>query len=196
MAGKRKRKLVGQREDLSKRTVSRQQHGGFTKHAGPMRATVRDGSDFGSAAIPKIIDDLHLNPNTLVKRARRADPLVQLDLPGSLAQAAIVYRQAVQHIAAGIGMGPMPWAREREHGGSSGVAVELLPQERALSAADCHRKGVQAMGMAAAEGVVHWVVIAERPLADYDATRKWRKGRGMAELIAALERLAMALGIA
>ena len=194
MAGKRKQKLVGRREDLSKPSVSRQQHGGFIKDARRILAAVPDGSDFGSAAIPKIIDDVHLSPSTVVKRARRADPLARLDLPASSAQAALIYRQAVQHIAAGIGMGPMPWARERDGGGSFGLAVNMLPQERALSAADWYRKGVQAMGLAAAEGVVHWVVIAELPLANYDAMRKWRKGRGRAELIAALERLAIAFG--
>ena len=191
MAGKRKRTMAAARDDFSKPSHTR-----LTTHGRRGRAAGSDGSDFGSPAIPKIIDDVHLSPSTVVKRARRADPLTRLNLPASSTQAALVYRQAVQHIAAGIGMGPMPWARERERGGSSGVAVEMLPQERALSAADCHRKGVQAMGLAAAGGVVNWVVIAERPLADYDATRKWRKGRGMVELIVALERLAMAFGIA
>ena len=121
----------------------------------------------------------------LVKRRRRADPLDRLTLPPGCKSAAQVFRQSYEHCAAGRGMGPLPWGRE--HGSHGGEA--LPAQLRALSAAQWHRRGVQALGLAAAQGVVHWVVIAGLPLCDYDALRAWREGRGRAELEAALLRL-------
>ena len=149
-------------------------------------------SDFGSDRIPRVIDDVAEGSRATIKRARRADPLDRIDLPPEHRQAARIYRQAAAHVAAGRGMGPLPYGRDVAPTGGPGA--QLCAQERALSAAEWHRRGVQAMGLAAAEGVVHWVVIVELPLSAYDATRKWREGRGATELRAALERLAVAYG--
>ena len=149
-------------------------------------------SDLGSERIPRVIDDIADGSRATVKRARRADPLDRIELAPEQRQAARIYRQAVQHVAAGRGMGPLPYGRDVAPTGGPGA--NLCAQERALSAAEWHRRGVQAMGLAAAQGVIHWVIIVELPLSAYDATRKWREGRGAAELRAALERLAAAYG--
>ena len=76
------------------------------------------------------------------------------------------------------------------------AAAPPMAQERALSAADWHRRGVQAMGLAASQGVVHWVVVAGLPLTEYDVVRRWRRHTAVGQLIAALERLADAYGCA
>ena len=158
-------------------------------------------SDFGSAAIPVVVEEVAVAPNSraTVKRARRVDPLDRVaDATASHKVAAAIYRQAYEHTADGRGMGPMPWAADRvqEARRGDGLGVALLPQERALSAAEWHRRGVQAMGLAAAEGVVNWVVIRGGSLADYDEVRRWRKGSARGHLLAALDRLAEAYGVA
>jgi len=158
-------------------------------------------SDFGTGAFPVVVEEVAVAPNSraTVKRARRADPLDRVaDATASHKVAAAIYRQAYEHTADGRGMGPMPWAADRvqEARRGDGLGVSLLPQERALSAAEWHRRGVQAMGLAASEGVVNWVVIRGGTLSDYDAVRRWREGRGRAELLAALDRLSVAYGVA
>ena len=142
------------------------------------------------------VEDVAVGTRGTVRRARLADPLTRIAaVTTGMRLAASIYRQAVEHVGAGRGMGPMPWAADRvqEHRrGSEGPA--LLPQERAASAALWHRRGSQAMGLAAAEGVVHWVVIAGLPLGEYDKVRRWREGTGCAHLVAALTRLAKEYG--
>lgn len=158
-------------------------------------------SDFGTGAFPVVVEEVAVAPNSRAtfKRARRADPLDRVaDATASHKVAAAIYRQAVEHTADGRGMGPMPWAADRvqEARRGDGLGVALLPQERALSAAEWHRRGVQAMGLAASEGVVNWVVIRGGALADYDEVRRWRRHTARAHLLAALDRLAEAYGVA
>lgn len=157
------------------------------------------GYDMGSRAIPVVVEEIAVGTRSTHPRARRADPLNRVDgCTSGMRTAASIYRQAVEHIEAGRGMGPLPYAGDRvqEHRRGDGLGVELMAQERALSAADWHRRGVQAMGLAASQGVVHWVVVAGLPLASYDETRKWRKGTACGQMLAALERLAGAYGCA
>lgn len=158
-------------------------------------------SDFGTGAIPVVVEEIAVAPNSRAtfKRARRADPLDRVaDATPGHKLAASIFRQAVEHTVAGRGMGPMPWAADRVQEGrrGDGLGVSLLPQERALSAAEWHRRGVQAMGLAAAEGVVNWVVIRGGTLADYDEVRRWRRHTARGQLLAALDRLAEAYGVA
>lgn len=158
-------------------------------------------SDFGTGAFPVVVEEVAVAPNSRAtfKRARRADPLDRVaDATPGHKLAASIYRQAVEHTVAGLGMGPMPWAADRVQEGrrGDGLGVSLLPQERALSAAEWHRRGVQAMGLAASEGVVNWVVIRGGTLADYDEVRRWRRHTARAHLLAALDRLAEAYGVA
>ena len=130
-----------------------------------------------------------------VRRARLPDPLVRIGaVTTGMRLAASIYRQAVEHVGAGRGMGPLPWAADRvqEHRSSEGPA--LLPQERAASAARWHRRGRHVMGWEATKGVVQWVVIAGLAPVDYDADRRWRKGRASKQLVAALGRLAVEYG--
>jgi hypothetical protein len=150
-------------------------------------------------AIPITVEEVAEGTRATVRRARRADPLNRVDdCTAGMRVAALIYRQAIEHVEAGRGMGPMPWAADRvqELRRGDALGVTLLPQERALSAAEWHRRGVQAMGLAASQGVVNWVVVRGLPLTAYDATRKWREGRGKLELLAALDRLAGAYGCA
>jgi hypothetical protein len=150
-------------------------------------------------AIPIEVEDVAEGTRSTIRRARRADPLNRVDgATDGMRVAALIYCQAVENCVAGRGMGPMPWAADRVQDLRRGDAlgVSLLAQERALSAAEWHRRGRQAMGLAASDGVVHWVVIAGLPLDAYDATRKWRRHTAREQLLAALDRLAMAYGCA
>ena len=134
-----------------------------------------------------VVDDVAEGSRATVKRARIADPLDRLDLERPLRHAAEVFRQAYEHLSAGRSLGPMPWAKDRvDESRSSGEATVLT----ATSAALWYRRGVQAMGLAASQGVVQWVVIRGLPLKAYDASQSWRKGRGKIELVGALTRLA------
>jgi len=155
------------------------------------------GFDMGSPAVAVVVEDVAEGTRSTIKRARRADPLNRVDgCTAGMRTAAAIYRQAVEHIEAGRGMGPLPYAADRVQQPRSGLSVALFPQERALSAAALQRRGVDAMGLPASQGVVHWVVIAGLPLASYDETRRWRKGAARAQLLAALARLAAAYGCA
>lgn len=156
------------------------------------------GYDTGSHAISVVVESVALGTRSMHPRARRADPLdFMRDVTTGMRTAAAIYRRAVEHVEAGRGMGPMPWAADRaaeiRH---DGLGVTLLPQERALSASEWHRRGVQAMGIAASEGVVNWVVLRGGSLADYDEMRRWRKGTSAMQLVAALKRLAVAYNCA
>ncbi|CAB4147503.1 hypothetical protein UFOVP504_30 [uncultured Caudovirales phage] len=151
-------------------------------------------------ALPVEITEVAAGPNTraTVRRARRADPLNRVeDCTDEMRTAAAIYRQAVEHCESGRGMGPMPWAVDRVQEGrrGDGLGVSLLAQERALSAAEWHRRGVQAMGLQASQGVVHWVVIAGLPLTEYDAVRRWQRHTSRGQLLAALERLVKGYGL-
>lgn len=146
-------------------------------------------SDLGTGRRAVVIEEIASGSAGTTRRARVADPLDRLDLTQQQRQAARIYRQASAHVAAGRGMGPMPYGRDAQ--GDNGVYGALCAQERAITAADWLRRGVQAMGLAASEGVVHWVVIAELPVTEYDAIRRWRRHTARAQLVAALERLAV-----
>ena len=186
MTIKRPRDIRSPKTDLSRPTTWRRQHDNF------VLIDLGTDSDTGhTTPRHRAVDTLGM-----ALRARRADPLARVDgCTAAMRMAAATYRQAVEHIEAGRGMGPMPWASDRvqEHRRGDGLGVELMAQERALSAADWHRRGVQAMGLAAA-GVVDWVVIAGRSLGEYDATRRWRKGSARMQLFGALGRLTTAYG--
>lgn len=164
------------------------------------RKSPADGpkSDLGSGRIPKEIDTIAgATAFATVKRARRVDPLLGLSLPQGHYHAALIFRQAVEHIEAGIGMGPLPYARDFV-AGSSDQSMRLWSQQRALSAADWHRRGVQAMGHIATSGigVVTAIVLAEWSLTRYDRFRAWTEGRGATELRAALTNLSREYGTA
>lgn len=152
------------------------------------------GYDTGSRAIPVVVEHVALGTRSTHPRARRADPLDRVaDVTPGMRTAAAIYRRAFEHVDAGRGLGPMPWAADRvSEIRPDGLGVALLPQERALSAAEWHRRGVQAMGLAASEGVVNWVVLRGGSLADYDEMRRWRRHTARDQLVAALERLAAA----
>jgi hypothetical protein len=175
------------------------------------RAVASSTSDFGPVivdpttgefryALPVEITEVAAGPNTraTVRRARRADPLNRVeDCTDEMRMAAAIYRQAVEHCESGRGMGPMPWAVDRVQEGrrGDGLGVSLLAQERALSAAEWHRRGVQAMGLSASQGVVHWVVVAGWPLTEYDAVRRWQRHTARGQLLAALDRLVAEYGL-
>lgn len=165
-------------------------------HPDPRTAAEALGYDTGSRAIPVDIDEIAVGTRATHPRAKRADPLNRVaDCTAEMKTAAAIYRQAYEHTEAGRGMGPLPLAADRvQHSRHDGGAT--LPQEAALSAAEWHRRGVQAMGLAASQGVVQWVVIAGGALSDYDAVRRWREGTGSRQLLAALGRLAEAYGCA
>ena len=141
-----------------------------------------------------VVEEIAKGSAGAFKRAKRADPLSAVsDCTDAHRKAAAVYRQAYEHVQAGKGMGPMPWGRDAVGGRSGGP--RLHAQERALSAAEYHRRGVQAMGAAAAGGVVWWVVIEGQSLASYDARMKWRRHTGRGQLLAALDALAREYGL-
>ena len=131
------------------------------------------------AAREIVVEDIAEGVRKTVKRMRRVSPLERLTLPPGCYNAAILYRQAWEHVSAERGMGPMPWGRDV---GSRGSSEQVYGPMRALSAAEWLRRGYQAMGQIASGGVVYWVVIAGLPLCEYDTTRQWREGRGMIEL--------------
>lgn len=145
-------------------------------------------------AVPLVVEDVAVGVRATVKRGRRREAWEGVKgLTPGMHQAALAYRQAWEHLSAGRGLGPMPWAADRvadlRH---DGLGVTLLPQERALSSSEWHRRGVQAMGLAASQGVVNWVVLRGGSLADYDEMRRWRRHTAREQLLAALERLAAA----
>jgi hypothetical protein len=155
----------------------------------------RETSDFGTGAIPVVIEDVAVGVRATVKRGRRREAWEGIKgLTRGMHQAALAYRQAWEHLSDGRGMGPMPWGADRV--GNTGSGVFLLAQERALSAADVHTRGVQAMGLAASQGVVRWVVIEGKPVEAFDVAMQRRKGLASVELVAALERAAEAYGCA
>ena len=170
-----------------------------TQPTAPRAVAEGQGFDTGSPAVAVVVEDVAEGTRSTIKRARRADPLNRVDgCTAGMRTAAAIYRQAVEHIEAGRGMGPLPYAADRvqQPRSGAGISVALFAQERALSAADWHRRGVGAMGLPASQGVVHWVIIAGLPLASYDETRRWRKGAARAQLLGALARLAAAYGCA
>lgn len=142
-------------------------------------------------AVPLVVEDVAVGVRATVKRGRRREAWEGVKgLTPGMHQAALAYRQAWEHLSAGRGMGPMPWGADRV--GGTGIGVALLAQERGLSAAAVHTRGVQAMGLAASQGVVNWVVLRGGSLADYDEMRRWRRHTSREQLLAALERLAAA----
>lgn len=170
-----------------------------TPPSDPRQQAEAQGYDMGSPGIAVVVEHVAVGTRSTYPRARRADPLNRVaECTDAHRTAAAIYRQAVEHVEAGRGMGPMPWAADRVQEGrrGDGLGVALLPQEAALSAAEWHRRGVQAMGLEASEGVVDWVVIRGGTLADYDEVRRWRKGTARGHLLAALDRLAEAYGVA
>lgn len=163
-------------------------------------------SDFGSVivdpatgecrfALPITVETIAIGTRGSAKRARRADPLARIEgLTAGMRAAAAIYRQAVEHTAAGRAMGPMPWAADRVMHSRSGVA--LLAQERALSAATWVRRGVEAMGLQAAHGVVEWVVICGWSVRSFENNAGITHGAGTRRLLVALEALAEAYEVA
>lgn len=164
-----------------------------SRHA--KRAEMRETSDFGTGAIPVVIEDVAVGVRATVKRGRRREAWEGIKgLTKGMHEAALAYRQAWEHLSDGRGMGPMPWAADRVAHSASGAF--LLPQERALSAAAVHTRGVQAMGLSASQGVVKWVVLDGRPVEAFDVAMRRRKGLASVELIQALGRAAEAYGCA
>ena len=154
------------------------------------------GFDTGSRAIPVVVEDVAVGTRQTIRVARRADPLARVEgATTGMRAAAALYRRAYEHVDAGRGMGPIDAGSERS-GRGDGLGVALLPQERALSASEWYRRGTQAMGLSASQGVVQWVVIAGLPLVEYDDVRRWRRHTARGQLLAALERLADAYGCA
>lgn len=138
-----------------------------------------------------VLEDVATGTRGTFKRARRRDNLAALNLAAAELQALTAWRQAAEHVQAGRGMGPLPWAKDVQR-----APGEPLPEQmRALSAAEWYRRGVQAGGQAAWP-VLSWVVISGGTLASYDATRRWREGTARCVLVEAAERMAEAYGFA
>ena len=146
-------------------------------------------ADLGTGRGPLVVvEEIALTPSVTTKRARRCDPLDAIHLHVSQKCAAVIYRQAWEHVEAGRGMGPLPWGRDMM--GSGG---ERMPaQMRALTAAVMYRRGWDAGGSAP---VVSWVVLWGRSLATYDAGKQHREGLGKMELEASLELMAREYGV-
>ena len=108
-----------------------------------------------------VVVDLKAGTRVVERVLRVADPLDKIVMEQRQRQAAMVYRQAWRHGAAGIGFGPLPWGRDAPSSMSSGEA--LLPQERALSSNDRLRRCQEALGEFRV--VVDCVVLRELPLA-------------------------------
>lgn len=143
-------------------------------------------------ALTIVVEEIAVGTRATVKRARRADPLAGIDgITPSMRTAAAIYAQACEHVMAGRGMGPMPWAADRV---GTDRNAGLLAQERALSAAEWRRRGKAAMGEQC-EHVVACVCVDGLSLAAYDALRRWRKGGGRAVLLAGLTVLAEEYGV-
>jgi hypothetical protein len=148
-------------------------------------------SDLGSHAIPVIIEDVAVGTRGSAKRARRADPLANIDgVTPEMRTAALIFAQACEHVEAGRGMGPMPWAADRVSRGDGG----LMAQERAITAAEWRRRGADAMGVRGTHTVVH-VAVMGWSLTRYDAFMRWRRMGGRAVLLAALTVLAEEYGV-
>lgn len=149
-------------------------------------------SDLGSETIPRVIEDIAVGTRATAKRARRREPLAGIaGVTAEMRTAAAMFRQAHEHVEAGRGMGPMPWAADRVVGGGG---ARMLAQERALTAAEWRRRGADAMGVRAAHVVVH-VVVEEWTLAQYEAHMRWRHGGARAVLLAGLSVLARGYGV-
>ena len=145
--------------------------------------------DYGTGAIPVVIEDVAEGTRSTIRRARRADPLSRIDgCTPEMRAAAAIYRQAVEHCEAGRGMGPLPWAIDRDRRGDGGGA-ELLPQERAMSAAEWARRGDDAMGNRCAH-ITRSVVVSGVTLLAYENMMQWRRGGGRTVLLAGLDALA------
>jgi hypothetical protein len=152
------------------------------------------GYDTGSRAIPVVVEDVAVGVRSTMKVAKRASPVPRMDgVTRGMHLAAERFVKAVEHMDAGLGMGPMQAGAERvqEPRRGDALGVSLLPQERALSAAQAHAVGAAAIGQAAYP-VVWDVVVVGMTLAAYDAKRRWREGTARGLLFPALERLAEA----
>lgn len=146
-------------------------------------------------ALPITVETIAVGTRGNAKRARRADPLARIEgLTAGMRAAAAIYRQAVEHTAAGRAMGPMPWAADRVMHSRSGVS--LLAQERAVSAAMWARRGVEAMGGKDAYGVVEWVLISGWSVRSWEDGAGVAHGAGTRRLLVALEALAEAYEVA
>jgi hypothetical protein len=143
--------------------------------------------------IPIIVEDVAVGTRGTVKRARRADPLDAIDgVTAGMKMAAAIYRQASEHVDAGRGMGPLPFARDMAN---MGHGAGLLAQERAITAADWLRRGSASFGSAWAEWLVCSVVVDGVPLTVCAVKLRRRRHTARAHLLAALERLAVAYGV-
>lgn len=138
-------------------------------------------------------DEIAEGSRGTIRRQRVVDNLEQLDLPLPERHAAMLLRQAWEHVRAGLPLGPVPWGREEARTASGG---RLWAAEGALSAADTLRRGLDAVGHHAMDhGVIPWVVFAGLSLASYERARGWRThGKARVELLDALERLSDAYG--
>lgn len=162
------------------------------------RAAVRELSDFGTGAIPVVIEEVPLGPNTRAtfQRARRQQALEKIDgVTKSMLVAAEKFAIAYEHMCEGKGLGPIDPQSDRAVMIRDGLGVQLLPQERAITSAERHRIGEQAMGLAA-YGLVFHVVIAGGGLREWERIARWRNGTARPVLLAALSRLADAYGCA
>lgn len=149
--------------------------------------------DHGSPRLAVVIEDIAVGSAATIRRARVADPLDRIaTLEPQHRAAARIYRQAAAHVAAGKGMGPLPYGRD--HPPTNGAYGLLCAQERAVTAAEWLRRGTHAMGVRAATGIVAWVVLNEQPLDAWDAGWRLRKGTGSADLLDALGKLAAEYG--
>lgn len=158
--------------------------------ADPRDAAEALGYDTGSRAIPVEIADVAVGTRQTIKVARRADPLARVvGVTRGMREAAALFVRYREHMGAGLGAGSdVSVERVQDDGG-----VRLFAQERAYTAAVLYTRGEEAIGPGAL-GVVLWVVVDGRALADYDAMRRWRKGTGAVWLVAALGRLAREYG--
>jgi hypothetical protein len=99
------------------------------------------------------------------------------------------FARAWEHTGDGKGMGPIdPQVERARIQRGDGLGVQLLAQERAITAAAVHRIGTEAAGIASP--LVHWVVIDGGGLREWETRMSWRNGTARGILLAALLRMA------
>ena len=156
------------------------------------RHVALETSDLGSPALAVVVEDIAVGTRGTFRRARRREPWEGIaGLTRGMHQAALTFRQAFEHCAAGMGMGPLPWAADR---GRAGSGMFLWQGERAITSADHYRRCVLVMGLTGTH-VVTAVVLFGDTLAETDRRMKWRNGTASVQLLAALGAVARKYGV-
>lgn len=163
----------------------------------PRDAAEALGYDTGSRAIPVVIEHVAVGTRGTRPQVMRRSNVAGIEgVTEEMAKAAEAFVRAWEHLCEGCGMGPMDLDAEKPRGRhGDGLGVVLLPQERAMSAAEVHRIGTQAAGIVGS-ALVHWVAIDGRGLRAWEQAQGWRNGRAADALRGALSAMADAYGFA